>query len=234
MGLIYCCENLTNGKKYVGQTIRTLKERQEEHYRKAWQEGVELIFSRAIRKYGTMNFKWTILEECPDDQLNEREQYWITKLDTYYINNKGYNMTQGGDNTSIQSTKRVRVYKINEDNTISEYAIFNSTRETGRELSKQTGEDFQHSRIGYICSGKGYSYHGFTFCFIDENNKDIPTGFKRNNKRISIVAINISTGEETEFPSIRQASIQLKLNDETIKRKLDNHTEYKGYTFKYK
>lgn len=47
-----------------------------------------------MRKYGLENFSFSILEECEESQLKEREIYWIATLDTYY---HGYNATLGGD-----------------------------------------------------------------------------------------------------------------------------------------
>jgi transposase len=54
----------------------------------------------AMRKYGRENFSFQILEECPEEQLAEREIYWIEKLNTY---KEGYNETRGGDLPSEKS-----------------------------------------------------------------------------------------------------------------------------------
>lgn len=48
----------------------------------------------AIRKYGIENFKIEEIEECSDVIVNEREVYWIEKLQTF---KNGYNATMGGD-----------------------------------------------------------------------------------------------------------------------------------------
>ena len=47
-----------------------------------------------MRKYGRDNFSFKIIEECPENQLAEKEIYWINKLNTYY---GGYNETLCGD-----------------------------------------------------------------------------------------------------------------------------------------
>lgn len=95
-GFIYCYTNKLTGMKYVGQTVKTLKERagnngKAYHYK----------FGNAIREYGWENFIPEILEEISADnkidlhiKLNERETYWIDKLDTYL---NGYNITRGGN-----------------------------------------------------------------------------------------------------------------------------------------
>lgn len=51
-----------------------------------------------MNKYGVENFEISILEEVSDLEVNEKEKYWIEKLDTY---GKGYNATKGGDGKSF-------------------------------------------------------------------------------------------------------------------------------------
>ena len=89
--IVYKITNLLNGKIYVGQTTQTLEARMLQH--KYHHKG--LYIDRAIYKYGFENFHSEILEECnTQDELNEREKFWIAKL-----NSKvpfGYNQTDGG------------------------------------------------------------------------------------------------------------------------------------------
>ena len=47
-----------------------------------------------MRKYGIEHFWIEEIEFCSDDDIDEREKYWINKLDSY---NNGYNMTIGGE-----------------------------------------------------------------------------------------------------------------------------------------
>ena len=88
--LVYAITNLLNGKKYVGQTTRTLEKRFKEHIRD-FVSGI----GREIRKYGVENFKLEILEKCKNiDELNECEIFWIKKLNSRFPN--GYNKKPGG------------------------------------------------------------------------------------------------------------------------------------------
>lgn len=96
MGYIYCITNLISGKKYIGQTTRTIQERFREHSRQAYMpENDSRPICRAIRKYGIENFEIEQLEETDNSLLNEREIYWIQELQTY--GKGGYNATKGGD-----------------------------------------------------------------------------------------------------------------------------------------
>lgn len=95
MGIIYKVSNINNDKIYIGQTIRTLKERWEQHITDSHnKKDITNHFHNAIRKYGAQSFNPIILEECDNDLLNEREKYWINYYDSY---NNGYNSTLGGN-----------------------------------------------------------------------------------------------------------------------------------------
>ena len=49
---------------------------------------------QAWNKYGENNFIFTIIERCSKNELNQKEIYWIDKLDSH---KSGYNLTDGGD-----------------------------------------------------------------------------------------------------------------------------------------
>jgi len=93
--IIYKAENLINHKVYVGKTSNTLEYRQLGHFNAA-KKGSKLVFHQAIRKYGIDCFKFSVLCKCSSlENLNRREKYFITSLDSMIPN--GYNMTVGGD-----------------------------------------------------------------------------------------------------------------------------------------
>jgi len=101
---IYSITNLQNSKLYVGKTTKPNPyDRWKQHLQLArsfnnLQENnsaLSMPILRAISKYGADNFKFRVIEECSDDNVNERETYWIEKLDTCGKN--GYNVTLGGE-----------------------------------------------------------------------------------------------------------------------------------------
>ena len=88
--IIYKATNLINGKYYIGKTKNSLESRIKSH--KAASTKKDLVFYRAINKYGFDNFKWEILIECQNlDELNEVEKKYISE------NGDGYNIAKGGD-----------------------------------------------------------------------------------------------------------------------------------------
>ena len=102
MAYIYCYTS-PSGKKYIGQTVKTLAERAENgnHYREC------TAFWRAIQKYGWENFKCEILEECRPEDLDEKEEYYIGLYNTIVPN--GYNIKCG---TQSQFRKIVNQYDL--------------------------------------------------------------------------------------------------------------------------
>lgn len=90
---IYMIKNKINGNIYIGQAA-DIYER--------WKEHISLLrrgkhvnnhLQRAWNKYGSDNFEFSIVEECSENALNDREIYWIAEYDSYH---NGYNQTLGG------------------------------------------------------------------------------------------------------------------------------------------
>ena len=50
---------------------------------------------------GVENFSFEVIEECSIEELNEKEQFYIKKYNSYidFPNSNGYNLTLGGDGT---------------------------------------------------------------------------------------------------------------------------------------
>jgi len=94
---IYKIENLINHKKYIGKTI-DINKRFGDHKRLAFYKSspsYEYPLYKAFRKYGLENFNFSIVEECDEKILDEKEKYWIKIYKSY--GKEGYNQTPGGD-----------------------------------------------------------------------------------------------------------------------------------------
>lgn len=135
MALIYQALNLINSKKYIGQTRRSLKNRKNLHkfFGRKEKSYKNNYFHNALRKYSWESFEWSILEEgISVEDLNDREKYWIAKLDTF--KGPGYNCTSGGGQGTEVSleTRRKQSQSL-----------------LGREVTKETREKLRISRIGF-------------------------------------------------------------------------------------
>ena len=96
MGYIYLVTNLINGKKYVGQTTRTIEKRWKEHQEGAFISRLDFYFYKALRKYGIENFEIKEIEQCSNELLDEKEIEYIEYYKSFYIYRQGYNLTRGG------------------------------------------------------------------------------------------------------------------------------------------
>jgi group I intron endonuclease len=106
MMYLYLIRNKINGKVYVGQTKNFVK-RKINHVNAA-RSGSEYPLYRSMRKHGIENFEFSILEECSDELVNDREKHWVSQYDSY-IAEKGYNLTRGGsckpENETLRNLK---------------------------------------------------------------------------------------------------------------------------------
>lgn len=92
MGYIYKITNDINNKVYIGQTTYSLEERWKHHIADASRYPYKIY--RAINKYGIEHFQIQLIEECPNEDLDKKEIYWIGKYNSY---ENGYNSTLGGN-----------------------------------------------------------------------------------------------------------------------------------------
>lgn len=100
MGQIYLITNHINNKGYVGQTTRTAMIRWNEHKKNIESLKSRLPLYAALDKYGIENFSVTVLEDCDNEKLNEREIFWIKEKKTF--GEQGYNCTTGGQGNVLR------------------------------------------------------------------------------------------------------------------------------------
>ena len=131
IGTIYLFVNNVNGKVYIGQTLTKFYSRFGAHYRDTFGKQDNLVFHKALRKYGWDNFSKYILWQAEDTVEATSENFKLLKsildkkeadyIKKYNSNNSdyGYNMTLGGTDIpeSAHSKDSIeKAIKTREDN----------------------------------------------------------------------------------------------------------------------
>ena len=114
IGLIYKFTSPSN-KSYIGKTVQSFSKRMCQHKKKS---SNCTALKNAINKYGWAEMKREIVEEnIPEDQLDQREKYWIKTYDT--IAPHGYNLTDGGEGGSHSDIAKLRIEESHRKSTIA-------------------------------------------------------------------------------------------------------------------
>ena len=103
---IYMIRNKINNKIYIGQAVNISK-RWSDH-KSSLNKGnhANKHLQSAWDRYGEDSFEFMVLTECPEEQLNTLEQYYIFCLESYN-REVGYNNTYGGSaGRHTEDTKR--------------------------------------------------------------------------------------------------------------------------------
>lgn len=242
MAYIYSITNLENQKVYVGKTtqpnpydrwkqhlqlgrsLNNLKENNSAH---------TMPILRAINKYGADNFKFRVIEECKEDNINERETYWIEKLNAYGKN--GYNITLGGD-----GIKKPRKYWSNHPNSkpVSCYTLegeWVKDYESVGIAADSCGNKKGKSCIIACIKGTTFQALGYRWAWKDEQPKLVE---KRINRRGVVYGINPTLGRKKMWKSMADAAQEVegdRKNNNAIHHSLnspdDNKLQVKGWYF---
>lgn len=151
---IYCAKNIVNEKVYIGKSVNVEK-RWKDHkkgYNNPNASQYASYFYNALRKYGFDSFEFSILEECTEDKLNDKEIFWINKFQS---NNReyGYNTTNGGD--GVTGYWDIPVYQYDLDgNFIQGY-------KSGADAKRKTGI----LAINLCCNGGVKSAGGYIWSY---------------------------------------------------------------------
>ncbi len=135
---IYKFTNKFNQKSYIGQSI-DIERRYNVHKRISLKKDGKTYWEHAIQKYGIENFNFDILIECPKENLNYWEKFYIR----YYCSNDrkfGYNMTFGGDGIS-EWTDEMRIKQ-------SIIHLGQISHMKGKHLSEDTKQKLRVANLG--------------------------------------------------------------------------------------
>ena len=176
---IYKIQNTENGRMYIGQS-KDVRSRFNSHRLELCKNKHHNRYLQAAwNKYGASSFEFSLVEECPLEILDERETYWISKLNTH---NDGYNLDFGGKGTrGYIHTPEQRQKK--------------SERSRGRVLSEETKN---HMRKPHVCTrGVNHPLYGLKWAdrFPDDRQNEIRAKIStklsgKNNPRYGVKVSN--------------------------------------------
>ena len=134
---IYKFTNKYNRKSYIGKSTNIHK-RYLTHLNRA-EKGIEGYFYNALRKYGKSGFDFEILIECPEENLDYWEKFYIK----YYgsnLHDYGYNKTEGGTggNPGEEANKKI-------SNTLKEYYRINGNPNSGRHPTEKARKNLSEA-----------------------------------------------------------------------------------------
>lgn len=172
--IVYLITNIVNGKKYVGQTSKTIEARFKKHCERAKSKlRKHMPIAMAIAKYGKENFITEKLCECfSHEELNKKELEWATKLKTF--SPYGYNLKAGNGNGSMSNDTKMKIKlsntgkkasletRIKLSNSHKDFVVSEATKHKLSEINKgKKGTDFCYQRASEVSSKTYLLYDPF-------------------------------------------------------------------------
>ena len=189
MNFIYCFTNLINQKKYIGSSCSVNPQRRyAQHLYLAnhpENEKGQYPLYCAMRKYGILNFSYTILEYLPDemteDEVREIERDYLIKNNTLSPN--GYNQTLDTHHpiNDPKSYKKMKETKRNNAKRIAEINENNQVIQIWRSIAdcaEQTGYNEKH--LASCCRGERKTTSGKHFCWLNDDDTLIIPEYHRD------------------------------------------------------
>jgi len=194
---IYKVTNKLNGKFYIGKS-KDIEKRWYGYKKFHGQSKRTSLLLKAIQKYGVKNFLFEVIEECFFEQLNEREKFWIEKLQAQN-KNIGYNRMAGGDGGFTWNKKTNPQAAEKTSNAIKESwkknyeKMYDAAKRnfkkgnpnigtTGFKYSNKSKEKMSLSHLGN--KNNQFGKHWYTNGKIAITSKECPEGFYPGRKLI--------------------------------------------------
>jgi group I intron endonuclease len=203
-GAIYKASNLINGKVYIGQTTTSLKERIYKHIWRAFNRDENIPLYNAIRKYGEENFNWCLIDQAySQDELDDKEVFWIDFLNTHISFQKGYNGTFGGSSFGKGEKHPNYGREVSDEtrNKIRESHLKNK-KLVGKKKSKEARRKQSESRKGKYTKENNPMYG---VKMSEESRKKMSDSRKGNTNAVSraVIQLNLNGEFVAEHRSIK-------------------------------
>ncbi len=178
---IYCIENKVNGKKYIGQSADILQRLRKHKECLLRNEHKNQYLQNSWNKYGEFSFEFDIVEQCSEDETNNKEIYYIEFYKSMY-NENGYNIEDGGNHPTVSQETREKISQANRNRIITDETREKLKIAFSGEKNPMFGKTHSpeiREKISVVLKGKEGSrtdkkydgnsiYHGV--CFIKNQN----------------------------------------------------------------
>ena len=144
---IYKITNKNNNKSYIGQSIHVEKRLSEHKSPYNHKREHNKLLYKAFFKHGIENFSFEVIEECDKEELDVREEYWISYYDSY---KNGYNATVGGETNFGENHPNHKLTKQDVIDIRTRYANLERKKEVYLDYNNRIGE----SGFGKIWKGE--------------------------------------------------------------------------------
>lgn len=210
---IYKWTNKLNGKSYIGQSANLINRKR--NFVKFTQPYSGMLINRAREKYKNINYwEYEVLEYCLEEELNEKEIYYINLYET---NNPktGYNLNEGGSEGNhhtketierIINTKSKPIVQIDVESG-EVIKVWKSATEASKELN------IHRRLISKCCLGERKTTGGYIWKFCDDNdfNKQ-----RQKKKYTLIYQYDLDNEIINKWSSIEEASKNTNISYEAI------------------
>lgn len=143
---IYKITNLMTGRFYIGQS-KNIERRYIEHCTRSHDKE---IVDLNINLWGKENFSLEILEECPIDKLDEREDYYIKLYNAVEL---GYNILNGGQNNGYRCGENNGNAKLTDEDVYNIRESYRKREKRGEVFSKYS-DKISESSFNSIWQGQ--------------------------------------------------------------------------------
>ena len=194
---IYKITNKINGKIYIGQTIRSIKRRINQHTNINGKNNS--ILNKAVRKYGKENFQ--IEEICGANSLEELNyQEWLLIHKNNSLAPNGYNMVEGGKNKLAtkeskknMSLAQIKYFKNNKPNKCKKVINIetNEIYESAKKIIDLKLVPFCYSTLRSKLQGQNGNNTPFRYLGEENKHKEYLGSGNNQGKKV----INIETNE---------------------------------------
>ena len=192
---IYAIKNTKNNKHYIGQSFRV--ERRWIEHKSALNNNrhINIHLQFSWNKNKSECFEFVLLEECLLEELDEKEIYWINKLNSY---KNGYNLDTGGQGIKNYKHTEREIYKmrmIQNPMCILQFDLNNILVKEWIGGSVHIRKELHYTKecIDGCCNHtrKSNLYKGYFWVYKEEYESDNFSWDKYFNKKITL-PINIS------------------------------------------